>query len=61
MFGLQSHKNKAGVTYSSGTAMAELVFWLNNRFQFSAADRNRKAQDNCSLLYSSISQSQGRP
>jgi len=34
MFGVQSHKNKAGATYSSGTAMAEPVFWLNNTFQF---------------------------
>jgi len=34
MFGVQSHKNKAGATYSSGTAMAEPVFLLNNTFQF---------------------------
>jgi len=34
MFGVQSHKKKGGASYSSGTAMAEPIFWLNNTFQF---------------------------
>ena len=33
MFGVQSLQIKAGATYSSGTAMAERVFWLNDTFQ----------------------------
>ena len=34
MFGVQSNKNKAGASYSSGTAVDEPVFWLNNTFPF---------------------------
>ena len=34
MFGVQSHKNTAGSTSSSGTAMAKPVICLNNKFLF---------------------------
>jgi len=59
MFGVRSHKDKAGATYSCSTAMAKPVFWVNNTFQLkrahTAANRNWKVWNNCSLLYSTNS------